>query len=202
MDLNIIIIFFLFIVMILLMMILYNKKLEHLTVQSDEAIQNISSLYNKDQLTIGNLNVTKQSTIEDKMTTKDLVTTGTFNLLPKGIIVAWNGGITPPAGWALCNGQNGTPDLSERFILATTNQSYLDNYKTGGSGSVTLGVANLPDHSHRLQIEPTGGWNGSTPQGSDRSERSSNNTGSCNGCAGQAFSVWNPYYRLAYIMKL
>jgi uncharacterized membrane protein len=34
------------------------EKLEHLTLQSDEAIQNLSSMYNKDQLTIGALNVT------------------------------------------------------------------------------------------------------------------------------------------------
>ena len=35
--------------------IIRNKNLEHLTVASDEAIQNLSSLYNKDQLTIGKL---------------------------------------------------------------------------------------------------------------------------------------------------
>jgi len=188
----------LFLVIIIAIIIIYylisNRNFEHLTNQSDEAIQNLASLYNKDELTIGKLNVT------GKTETKDLVAT-TFNLLPKGVIVAWNGGITPPAGWALCDGQNGTPNLSERFILATTNQSYF-GAPVGGSGSVALGVANLPDHSHRLEIEPTGGWNGSTPQGSDRRERSGYNTGSCNGCAGAAFSIWNPYYRLAYIMKL
>ena len=39
--------------------IVYCKnKLEHLSVSSDEAIQNLASLYNTDQLTIGKLNVT------------------------------------------------------------------------------------------------------------------------------------------------
>ena len=37
------------------------------------------------------------------------------NILPRGTIVAWNH-TTAPAGWALCDGQNGTPDLRGRFI--------------------------------------------------------------------------------------
>jgi microcystin-dependent protein len=35
--------------------------------------------------------------------------------VPKGTIVAFNGTVAP-AGWALCNGENGTPDLRGRFI--------------------------------------------------------------------------------------
>jgi hypothetical protein len=47
---------------IFLMKLYSIEKLEHLTNQSDEAIQNIASLYNKDQLTIGALNVTGKAT--------------------------------------------------------------------------------------------------------------------------------------------
>ena len=44
-----------------------------------------------------------------------------LNLLPRGCIIAWNGN-TPPKGWALCDGANGTPDLRGRFIrMATLN---------------------------------------------------------------------------------
>jgi len=39
------------------------RKLEHLTAESDEAIQNLASLYNKDNLTIGNLIVTNNATV-------------------------------------------------------------------------------------------------------------------------------------------
>ena len=196
-KINILFVIVLLILLIMFYMLFFNK-LEHLTNQSDEAIQNVASLYNKDELTIGSM------TITGKTETKDL-TASTFNLLPKGIIVAWNGGPTPPTGWALCNGQNGTPDLSERFILATTNPAYFaPNYQTGGASSVALSVAHLPAHDHKILIETSGGWNGWNVQGSDRGINygSSNNTKGCNGCAGQAFSIWNPYYRLAYIMKL
>ena len=34
------------------------NKLEHLTIQSDEAIQNINSMFNKDKLIITNANIT------------------------------------------------------------------------------------------------------------------------------------------------
>ena len=129
----------LFIVIIIAIIIIYylisSKKLEHLTNQSDEAIQNLASLYN-----------------EDKLTIKDLNVTGNFNLLPKGVIVAWNGGVTPPAGWAVCNGQNGTPDLSERFILATTDAGNLEKYRSGGYWQIQfrLGKEHLPPHNHRI----------------------------------------------------
>ena len=38
--------------------------------------------------------------------------------LPKGIIVSWYGSIKEiPKGWALCDGNNTTPDLRNRFII-------------------------------------------------------------------------------------
>lgn len=39
-------------------------------------------------------------------------------VVPVGGIVLWSGSIASiPAGWSLCNGTNGTPDLRERFVL-------------------------------------------------------------------------------------
>ncbi len=38
-------------------------------------------------------------------------------MLPTGIITLWFGSIgTIPAGWALCDGTSGTPDLRNRFV--------------------------------------------------------------------------------------
>ncbi|MCX5905264.1 MAG: hypothetical protein NTV89_17740, partial [Proteobacteria bacterium] len=40
------------------------------------------------------------------------------NGVPQGAIMMWSGAINQiPAGWALCNGTNGTPDLRDRFIV-------------------------------------------------------------------------------------
>ena len=38
---------------------------------------------------------------------------------PEGIIVMWSGSLAAiPEGWALCDGNNGAPDLRDRFILS------------------------------------------------------------------------------------
>ncbi len=42
-------------------------------------------------------------------------------VVPAGVIVMWSGTINNvPAGWALCNGLNGTPDLRERFVVGAS----------------------------------------------------------------------------------
>jgi hypothetical protein len=42
--------------------------------------------------------------------------------LPAGIIAMWSGTLaTIPAGWALCDGTNGTPDLRDRFVVGAAN---------------------------------------------------------------------------------
>ena len=43
---------------------------------------------------------------------------------PIGSIVSYNGDINDiPDGWLLCDGNNGTPDLSDRFIRGDFNVS-------------------------------------------------------------------------------
>lgn len=82
---------------------------------------------------------------------------------PKGIISMWSG-TTPPAGWALCNGSNGTPDLRSRFIAgynpADSRYNNPGNISQGGSTQgeggglerVTLSTSNLPRHRHYTSL--------------------------------------------------
>ena len=80
-----------------------------------------------------------------------------YGITPVGGIIMWSGAINAiPDGWALCNGQNGTPDLQERFVVgagATDNTSvagtgqYAVNAKAG-TNSVVLLTNQIPSHNH------------------------------------------------------
>lgn len=77
--------------------------------------------------------------------------------VPKGIIAMWKGTIaTIPAGWALCNGGNGTPDLRDRFVVGAK-QDHAGVAKTNLTGSLTQsgGAAN---HNHAISIYSQTGY--------------------------------------------
>lgn len=54
-----------------------------------------------------------------------------------------------PAGWYLCDGQNGTADLRGKFIAGynPSDTDYNSIGKTGGEKEVTLSKANLPNYN-------------------------------------------------------
>jgi microcystin-dependent protein len=53
-----------------------------------------------------------------------------------------------PAGWQLCNGSNGTPDLRGQFVVGAGG-SYTPG-DSGGANSVTLTANAMPIHTHEL----------------------------------------------------
>lgn len=120
--------------------------------------------------------------------------------IPAGVIVMWSGTASAiPSGWALCNGQNGTPDLRDRFVVGA-GSSYAVGAK-GGEASHTLTVEEMPRHSHSVSsLSSTS--SGSLPVGSggSRLENSSKTTVATGG--GAAHNNMPPYYALCYIMKL
>jgi microcystin-dependent protein len=72
---------------------------------------------------------------------------------PIGTIKLWSG--TPAniysafgPNWVLCNGQNGTPNLMDKFVIGAGN-AYASG-ATGGTTSYTLSVANMPVHNHGI----------------------------------------------------
>lgn len=57
----------------------------------------------------------------------DFVRTGgaLAEIVPTGLIAMWSGAADAiPAGFALCNGENGTPDLRGRFVVGAGNSDY------------------------------------------------------------------------------
>jgi hypothetical protein len=95
-----------------------------------------------------------------------------YSSFPSGTIIIWvpPGGtapLSPPSGWAVCDGTNGTPDLRGRFLLGsnpmlpggitslvtgnddTPLPDKIYRHRDGGkTTSFTLSVDNLPAHNH------------------------------------------------------
>ena len=64
-----------------------------------------------------------------------------------GVVWMYTGTIASiPSGWALCDGTNGTPNLSNRFIMGVTTQIAMNT--SGGSNTTTLTSTQLPNHTH------------------------------------------------------
>lgn len=68
-------------------------------------------------------------------------------VMPKGAIIMWSGSTENiPAGFVLCDGKNGTPELINRFVLGAGGR-----YSHGthaGAESVTLTTDQMPRHTH------------------------------------------------------
>lgn len=146
--------------------------------------------------------------------------------IPTGVICMWSGESTAiPSGWHLCDGEEGTPDLRDRFIVGA-GSSY-DVGDIGGSDSVTLSTSQIPSHMHSIGshshdvylVNPNHGsssgryiglYSGSTNPGAANSvdnnaargqtETASGNTGSAG--SGSSHENRPPYYALCFIMKL
>lgn len=136
--------------------------------------------------------------------------------IPSGVITMWSGAIADiPTGWALCNGQNGTPNLLDRFIIAAGNNSAPGD--TGGAETHThaitvygtaLTIEQLAQHRHGIGMngEVLAGTNMSMPRAGSYTTLQSAYTGSgeahTHTATGAEGSTLPPYYALAYIMKL
>ena len=71
--------------------------------------------------------------------------------IPSGGIILWSGAADAiPSGFVLCDGNNSTPDLRNRFVVGAGSGSSYSVDDTGGAASVTLATANLPSHSHTV----------------------------------------------------
>lgn len=133
--------------------------------------------------------------------------------IPAGGILLWSGSIgSIPAGYVLCNGSSGTPDLRDRFVVGA-GSTYAVN-ATGGSADAVIvshthaATVTDPGHVH-TQIGTSPGIAGLEGAGSAAVANSSN-TGSAvtgisvaNATAGVSGTNANlpPYYALCYIMK-
>lgn len=125
--------------------------------------------------------------------------------IPSGFIGMWSG-TTIPEGWALCDGENGTPDLRGRFVLGSSDKYELDT--VGGEETVKLTIEQIPEHNHGtgdLRVLNTGGGTGYGYTKDSSATGYSKHVGAnpiASDGSNQAHNNMPPYYVLAYIMKL
>ena len=118
--------------------------------------------------------------------------------VPSGAIILWSGASNAiPSGYVLCDGNNNTPNLQDRFVVGAGNTYAVD--ATGGSADATL-----VSHTHNL-LYNHGSFGGSSGAVTPRS----GNTPVTPGISGRVSTEGNsatnanlpPYFALCYIMK-
>jgi len=106
----------------------------------------------------GNITATNSVTA-NSATFTGTVTANNFTgdgVVPARAIIIWYG-ITPPAGWKICDGTNGTPDLRGRFVIGSgtngspafgdINPAYTVG-SWGGKNKHVLAKTEIPKHTH------------------------------------------------------
>ncbi len=144
------------------------------------------------------------------------------NLIPQGTVIAWYGDITHlPDGWVLCDGNNGAPDLRNKFILGADNNSYKT---TGGNTDITLTIDQMPSHNHGVNdpghVHSYNMYQQSSPCFTNKDcvhwnadPDTSHNTHTDSSCSLTGVTIQNtgsnspvhimpPYYALFYIYKI
>jgi hypothetical protein len=134
--------------------------------------------------------------------------------IPAGGIFLWSGSIgSIPAGYVLCNGSNGTPDLRDRFVVGAGSTYAVD--ATGGSANAVVvshthtATVTDPGHFHETRgsaVFTAGGISfgansDTTPIGTtDTKTTGITVTNASAGVSGTNANL-PPYYALCYIMK-
>jgi hypothetical protein len=147
--------------------------------------------------------------------------------VPAGGIVMWHGALASiPEGWALCDGNNGTPDLRAKFVKGAA--AAAEPGDTGGAATHQHTYSQVPNHVHPItdpghthltQRYPTttGGSSGFTADTSMSGTLADNTLPTKSGTTGitatenptggvaqgttDAGSSEPPYYTVAFIMK-
>ena len=160
------------------------KSIEHYT---DESLQNIASLIERNFIFVA------------------------------GMIVAWSGSIKNiPKGWALCDGKNGRPDLHDRFILGTTTEELLKKQGGQNQVTLTIDnmpvhthKVNDPGHRHQYYVaSDDDDFNKHADWGQPGNIKTPSTSKSTTGIkientgGGLPHNNMPPFYRLAYIIKL
>lgn len=127
---------------------------------------------------------------------------GAATNVPSGGCIIWTkGSDTIPDGWALCDGENGTPDLRDKFVVGAGGKYNVGD--TGGEEEVTLTVEQMPTHNHAYyRTQPAGQTTTSTSSSAKTFYGQGAEFASVSAGSSQPHNNLPPYYAVCWIMKL
>lgn len=154
-----------------------------------------------------------------------LVHFGESPAVEPGTIIMWSGALADiPAGWVICDGNNGTPNLLDRFAKQVPD-GVTDPGATGGAVSQSMSSAQMPAHNHTgytgsqgdhvhnyygtnnyaiFYGDGSGDSNGDIDQSMTADGSHTHNLSSSTSDATGSGSTWEnrpAYYEVAFIMK-
>lgn len=129
--------------------------------------------------------------------------------MPTGMIMMWYGTSgNIPTGWVLCNGSNGTPNLTGKFVRGGTSSGATggnDKIQLANTDNHTLTLAEMPAHSHGGGfVSGSGGGNyssGSNIFGDADTDSEGGGADHNHGLTFDSNSNLPAYHTLVYIMK-
>ena len=130
--------------------------------------------------------------------------------IPSGGIILWSGAASAiPSGWVLCDGNNSTPNLVDRFVLGAGTAAPAVGATGGSKDAIVVShshTASDSGHSHAINAGGMAAGSGLTKTGIAALPPTNTSTGYANitvaatGSSGTGANM-PPYYALCYIMK-
>ena len=98
----------------------------------------------------------KEAIADNELEASQLSSNLVNSFVPIGGIIMWSGTVAEAealTNWRICDGQNGTPDLRDKFVLGVGSSaaaSTASKGDTNNNNSITLTEGQMPSHNHNI----------------------------------------------------
>ena len=98
----------------------------------------------------------KEAIADNELEASQLSSNLVNSFVPIGGIIMWSGTVAEAealTNWRICDGQNGTPDLRDKFVLGVGSSgaaSTANKGDTNNNNSITLTEGQMPSHNHNI----------------------------------------------------